>query len=91
MNSNAELQKQQKNGELLQQELVALQNRLSEYDKQKGDLDSYKSKLAQMESEQRTMRAEISSERSRRVQTEEKLKDAAVSTVKEAAFVPPAF
>jgi len=91
MNSNAELQKQQKNGELLQQELAALQNRLSEYDKQKADLDIYKSKLAQMESEQKSMRAEISSERSRRVQTEEKLKDAAVNTVKDAAFVPPAF
>ena len=91
MNSNAELQKQQKNGELLQQELAALQNRLSEYDKQKADLDIYKSKLAQMESEQKSMRAEISSERTRRVQTEEKLKDAAVNTVKDAAFVPPAF
>jgi hypothetical protein len=72
-------------------DLLALQSRLAEYDRQKGELDGYKLQMARLETEQRSMQVELKQERTRRVQTEEKLKDAAVSTVKDAAFVPPAF
>lgn len=81
----------QGNEQKAKQELAALQNRLSEYDRQKGELDGYKQQMARLEKEQRTMQVELRQERTRRVETEEKLKDAATSTVKGAAFVPPAF
>lgn len=81
----------QGNEQQAKKELVALQNRLSDYDRQKGELDSYKIQLARLETDQRKMQVELTRERTRRQQTEEKLKDAAVSTVKDAAFVPPAF
>jgi uncharacterized caspase-like protein len=79
------------NEQRAKQELAALQNRLSEYDRQKSELDGYKLQMARLEAEQLTMQVELKQERTRRVATEEKLKDAAKSTVKEAAFVPPAF
>ena len=87
------LTRAEKQGNDLQakQELVALQNRLAQYDQQKGELDGYKLQMARMESEQRSMQAELKNERTLRKATEVKLKNAEVSTVEGAAFVPPAF
>ena len=81
----------QGNEQQAKQELLALQSRLAQYDRQKAELDGYKMQMARLEDQQRVMQAELGRERSRRQETEEKLRDAAVSTVKDAAFVPPAF
>lgn len=80
---NAELQRQQPNTVQAQQELAALRERLQEYDRQKSELDGYKQRLVALEKQQMALREELG-------QTKEKLKDAATSTVRDAAFVAPA-
>lgn len=81
----------QGNDQKAKQELIALQQRLGEYDKQKSELDSYKLQMARMEATQFAIQVELKQERERRQVTEEKYKDAAKSAVKDAAFVPPVF
>ena len=81
----------QSNDQQAKQELIALQGRLTEYDKQKNELDGYKRQMARMEATQVAIQGELRSERESRQKTEEKLKNAATSIVKDAAFVPPAF
>ena len=55
----------------------------------KVELDNYRQQLARLEDSQRAIQAELGRERTRRQETEEKLKIAA-GAVKDAAFVPPA-
>ena len=81
----------QENEQAAKQELIALQLRLGEYDKQKAELDSYRLQMARMEAAQFAIQVELRQERERRRITEEKYKDAAKNAVKDAAFVPPIF
>ena len=87
---NQELQRQQPEQDRSRQEFLAVQGRLAEYDREKVQWDSYKNQLSSLERRHQEMQKELSVERSRRKETEEKLKDAATRTVRDAAFVAPA-
>lgn len=80
---NAELQRQQPDTGRAQKELADLNKRLQEYDKQKTELDDYKKQLLALEMQQSKILGELK-------ETKEQLKDAATSTVRKAAIVPPA-
>ncbi len=84
LEARRDLERAEKQGsDQARKELLVLQNRLTEYDRQKDELDRYKSQMAHLEKEQQQMQIELT-------KTQKKLENAAVSTVKDAAFVPPA-
>jgi uncharacterized caspase-like protein len=81
----------QGNEQQAKQELIALKNRLSEYDKQKNELDGYKQQMARMEEAQLKIQFRLKQAEDHQKETEAKLVGAKKNTVKDAAVVSPAF